>query len=76
MGGGFSKRTYDITPSTKKTEITGEWFAVVCKGKQKATLPRAIVNKWFLEYQNGKIDKVLLICLKPGVGLEFHRISE
>ena len=50
MEQGFWKKTWcAVSSPTKKTKITGKWFAVLYKGKQKTTFFTAKINKWFLE---------------------------
>ena len=58
-----------ISWPVEENEILGKWFAVIYNGKRTKTLYIAKVNRRFLEDENGSIDKVLLTCLKPKVGL-------
>lgn len=54
----------------EEDEIVGRWFAVIYNGKRTKTLYIAKANRRFLEDENGSIDKLLMTCLKPKVGLE------
>ena len=65
----LKKTWYAISPPTQEAEIGRKWFVIVYKGTGAATLFIAKVNKWFLEDDNSKIDKVFMTCLKPNVGL-------
>lgn len=46
---GFRRRHDVELAHQQKTKITGKWFAVVYKGKQKTTFFIAKINQWFLD---------------------------
>jgi len=58
-----------ISPPNVEADIVGKWFGVIYSSKKRASLFIAKINKRFLHDENGRVDKLLMTCLKPKVGL-------
>ena len=58
-----------IKPPNKEEDLVGKRFAVVYQGQRTATLSVAKIGKRFLQDTDGEVDKLMMMCLKPKVGM-------
>ena len=57
-----------LSPPVAKESVLGKWYAVVYSAKRTGQLFVSKIMKHFLVDENGAVDCLNVLCLKPKVG--------